>query len=774
MVSAVLLHWLATGVCVAVGLPWVKYLFGSMPTAMVGLARPLGFVLIGVGVWSGAMIGLVPFNVGSVLFVAGVIGYLGWRRAGGIDKVWLRAHWRTWVLSEVFFLIAMAMVVFIRSRNPDPWGTERPMDYAFFNSVMHSPNFPPLDPWMAGFTINYYYAGYVLAAIPAILTAADPVVSYNLALATTAGMSAAAAVSIVIAIITQWRPNQRPLGRAEAPVMATLAFMALLVVGNLGGLLQIVTGLPEILALESTDIRHAIGNGLGSREPIQLSQTFKGWDFDGATTVRPRDTWADFNWWNPSRAVWDTIANDNGGTERRYAITEFPFFSFWLGDMHPHVMALPFVLLLMALALRRISGTLPDLILPALLLGLLYPLNSWDYPTYLLLYMGAVVWSGVRSTLSWQVMAKEIGIVAVASYVWYLPFHLSYHSLVGGADPLVSTPLIGELSRYFGPAPARTEFHGLFIMFGLFLVPILLAVARMTHSKQERQLLALTLVVGVIGALTGFVSVTAVPLTILVLYLIFGRTDMPPLVAMWLGMTAIAGLLCLAVDVVYVRDVFSSRMNTVFKFYYQVWVIWSIAGVVSAWYVWQVGQRWWRVGLAVATMPLLLAGLVYPVATVGKELWIDRTGTLAGRTPRDNPEGGSESITWLRDNAPAGAVIVEAVGGQYDVEGKGFGGVSASTGLPAVMGWPGHEDQWRGGHLEAKNQIPTRDQDVRTMYSSGDDAVVRPLLEKYRVRYVYVGPTERDVYGEAGLALFDVIATIAFQQGQITIYEITQ
>lgn len=774
MVSAVLLHWLATGVCVAVGLPWVKYLFGSMPTAMVGLARPLGFVLIGVGVWSGAMIGLVPFNAGSVLFVAGVIGYLGWRRAGGIDKVWLRAHWRTWVLSEVFFLIAMAMVVFIRSRNPDPWGTERPMDYAFFNSVMHSPNFPPLDPWMAGFTINYYYAGYVLAAIPAILTAADPVVSYNLALATTAGMSAAAAVSIVIAIITQWRPNQRPLGRAEAPVMATLAFMALLVVGNLGGLLQIVTGLPEILALESTDIRHAIGNGLGSREPIQLSQTFKGWDFDGATTVRPRDTWADFNWWNPSRAVWDTIANDSGGTERRYAITEFPFFSFWLGDMHPHVMALPFVLLLMALALRRISGTLPDLILPALLLGLLYPLNSWDYPTYLLLYMGAVVWSGVRSTLSWQVMAKEIGIVAVASYVWYLPFHLSYHSLVGGADPLVSTPLIGELSRYFGPAPARTEFHGLFIMFGLFLVPILLAVARMTHSKQERQLLALTLIVGVIGALTGFVSVTAVPLTILVLYLIFGRTDMPPLVAMWLGMTAIAGLLCLAVDVVYVRDVFSSRMNTVFKFYYQVWVIWSIAGVVSAWYVWQVGQRWWRVGLAVATMPLLLAGLVYPVATVGKELWIDRTGTLAGRTPRDNPEGGSESITWLRDNAPAGAVIVEAVGGQYDVEGKGFGGVSASTGLPAVMGWPGHEDQWRGGHLEAKNQIPTRDQDVRTMYSSGDDAVVRPLLEKYRVRYVYVGPTERDVYGEAGLALFDVIATIAFQQGQITIYEITQ
>ncbi|RLT22887.1 MAG: hypothetical protein DWI30_04885 [Chloroflexi bacterium] len=772
MLSAVLLHWLATWVCVAVGLPWVKYLFGSMPTAMVGLARPLGFVLIGVGVWSFAMLGLVPFNGGSVLFAAAVIGYIGWRRSGGIDRAWLRAHWRTWVLSEIFFLLALAMVVFIRSRNPDPWGTERPMDYAFFNSVMHSPSFPPLDPWMSGFTINYYYAGYVLAAIPAVLTAADPVVSYNLALATTAGMSAAAAVSIVIAVISQWRPNERPLGRVEAPVMATLAFVALLLVGNLGGFLQIVTGLPEILALESTDIRHAISNGLGSREPVQLSQTFKGWDFDGATSVQPRDTWADFNWWNPSRAVWDTIASDNGGTERRYAITEFPFFSFWLGDMHPHVMALPFVLLLMALALRRAHGDLPDLFLPALLLGLLYPLNSWDYPTYMLLYVGAVVWFGLRNMQTWQAMGKEIAIVAVASYAWYLPFHLSYHSLVGGADPLTDVPLISSLSRYFGPAPARTEFHGLFIMFGLFLVPILFAVARMTRTKQERIMLAVTLAVGVLGAFSGFVSITAIPLTALVLYLIFMRTDTSPMVAIWLGMTAIAALLCLAVDVVYVRDVFSSRMNTVFKFYYQVWVIWSVAGVLAAWYVWQVGQRWWRVGVVASTIPLLLAALVYPAATVGKELMVDRTGTLAGRTPRDNPDGGSESIAWLRANAPAGAVIVEGVGGQYDIEGKGFGGVSASTGLPAVMGWPGHEDQWRGGHLEAKNQIVARDQDVRTIYSSGDETVVRPLLEKYHVRYVYVGPTERDVYGEGGLALFDTIATVAFQQDQIIIYEI--
>jgi len=123
------------------------------------------------------------------------------------------------------------------------------MDYAFFNSIMNSPSFPPLDPWMSGFTINYYYAGYLLAAIPAVLTANDPVVSYNLALATTAGMSAAAVVTVVVGMVQLWRPSERPLARGEIPVVATLAFVALLVVGNMGGFLQVVSGVPEILAL---------------------------------------------------------------------------------------------------------------------------------------------------------------------------------------------------------------------------------------------------------------------------------------------------------------------------------------------------------------------------------------------------------------------------------------------------------------------------------------------------------------------------------------------
>jgi hypothetical protein len=64
-------------------------------------------------------------------------------------------------------------------------------------------------------------------------------------------------------------------------------------------------------------------------------------------------------WW-PSRVVWDERPGWNPATQqiemvRGYAITEFPFFSFWLGDMHPHVMALPFGVLALALALNIVA-----------------------------------------------------------------------------------------------------------------------------------------------------------------------------------------------------------------------------------------------------------------------------------------------------------------------------------------------------------------------------------------------------------------------------------
>lgn len=769
----VLLHWLVIGMFAFVGIPWSKYLFGEMSSVMLGMSRPLGLALVGVGVWTLAMIGLLPFNGGGVLVVAMAVGYVGWRLCGGIGVEWLRHHWRRWLRSEFFFLIGFAMVLYIRGRNADPWGTERPMDYAFFNSMLNSPSFPPLDPWMSGFSINYYYAGYLLAALPASITAIDPATAYNLALATTAGMVAATAASVVDAAITSWDVTL-PIRRLHQWLWPAMAVLAVLVLGNLGGFLQVASGLPEILALEPRDIGRAVVNGVGSRELFALSQPFRGWDFDGMTEIMPRDMWNDFNWWNPSRAVWDALPLGEGQFERRYAITEFPFFSYWLGDMHPHVMSLPFTLLLVGLALRRAHASTPDIVLPALLIGLLYPLNSWDYPTFLLLYMGAVVWQQVRAAQSWRIIAREVVLVTFLSYMIYLPFHTTFHSLVGDAPPLVDTPIISTLSQFFGLAPARTQLHGLFIMFGLFIVPILIAVAHLTKDTFERRMLLATVLVGAIGAVIGFVTLAAIPLTALLLHMAFRRSDVSPSMAIWFGAVALASILTLAVDVVYIRDTFSSRMNTVFKFYYQVWGLWGITAAIAGWYIWQHAAKFWRIGLLVCVLPLMGAAAVYPAATLGRSVVQGGDWSLAGRTPRDYANGGTASIDWLRTYAPDGSVIVEAVDGQYDMRGLGVGGISAATGLPTLMGWPGHQGQWRGGHPEANNQIGIREQAVRSIYESGDAGLVEGILREYRVRYIYVGNAERTLYGETGLAVFDIVAQEVFREGDVIIYEVNQ
>jgi uncharacterized membrane protein len=156
-----------------------------------------------------------------------------------------------------------------------------------------------------------------------------------------------------------------------------------------------------------------------------------------------------------------------------------------------------------------------------------------------------------------------------------------------------------------------------------------------------------------------------------------------------------------------------------------------------------------------------------------------RNGTLVGLngiTPRERTPDGAAAIEWLRRNAPGNAVIVEAVGDgawfNYDTEGRGIAGVSASTGLAAVMGWSGHQNQWRGGDPPVFDQIQPRREDVVTIYSTTDTAQARALLEKYRVRYVYVGQAERALYPPEGIAKLDQLGTPVFQQGETTIFQI--
>ncbi len=230
----------------------------------------------------------------------------------------------------------------------------------------------------------------------------------------------------------------------------------------------------------------------------------------------------------------------------------------------------------------------------------------------------------------------------------------------------------------------------------------------------------------------------------------------------------LATLLVLGPEFFFLRDQFGWRMNTIFKFYYQAWLLWGIAAAYGSAVLLQRLRGIWTAVFGAGLALLVAAGLVYPVFGV-----LDKTGMFqpAGGLTLD---GSAYLAHWAPDElaaihwlqaAPEGN-IVEAVkpdGGQYTE----FARISANTGLPTVLGWVGHESQWRGSDEAFRG----RQADVERIYSINDWNQTLVLLNQYSIRYVIVGPREHSVYHVAE-SKFKQNLTQAFQQGSYTIYEV--
>jgi uncharacterized membrane protein len=251
--------------------------------------------------------------------------------------------------------------------------------------------------------------------------------------------------------------------------------------------------------------------------------------------------------------------------------------------------------------------------------------------------------------------------------------------------------------------------------------------------------------------------------------------------------------LTFSVEFFFLRDTFMARMNTVFKLYYQGWMMLGIASTYAVW--WMMNQERQFVGalgrgvFAAVTILLVAAGLVYPLMAgynrvdgFSQSPNLDGTISLA----RSNPEDWA-AIHWLQTQGLASqpgssagvTVILEAPGDSfrsYVYEGR----ISAFSGFPTVLGWGGHESQWRGNYIEPGK----RELDVQAIFSGSDGAQTLELLHKWDVKYVIVGQTElnyiQQLCSDANRACsqprvlrnFDSTLTPVFQQGNMTIYEV--
>ncbi|GAB4481227.1 MAG: DUF2298 domain-containing protein [Anaerolineae bacterium] len=802
--------------------PLIFRLLPGLPDRGYSFSRTLGLLLVGYVYWVLVSLGILNNSPGGALAATMIIGGLSlWaqmRRAPSDPtlRAWASQNRALIIGVEALFLLAFAAWAVVRAYNPDILYTEKPMELAFVNGVRRSEVFPPQDPWLSGYSISYYYFGYVLVAMLADLGGTASGVAFNLGIALLFALTVVSSYGMVYNLVAANR--ETATARRRLAVSALIGPLLAAVIGNLAGLLDLLRGyrlLPQGFWtwLDIIDLN-------GPLETATWPPSRAGW-------------W----WWRASRVIHDRdIAGVSIGLQ---PIDEFPFFSFLLGDMHPHVLALPFAVAALGLAFNalrqreELAGAQIGLYVVAF--GGLAFLNTWDLPIYLFVLLGALLlrqrWAagspGKPGLL--RPLLTAVGIAA-AGLLAYLPWLLSFGSQAGGILPNVFFPTrLQQLLVMFGPffviliwfladglirgrfrfdwATGVTAAVGLLVMLATLMV-LMGVLALRTAPSASAILLSSTglytdgMTPETVAALVPQAVQMVIshrlarPLTALFLTALIAVTaacllprgqqgdalhehapeadpaNLSTAFVLWMILTGL--MLVLGPEFVYLRDNFGQRLNTIFKFYYAAWLLFALA---SAYALHTLSARQRAAGqaaLIVVSAALIAAGLIYTIyglATKTNDFTRppDQPPTLDGLDffRRTNPAE-YEAILWLSQNAAPDEIVLEAVGGAY----TGYARVSSMTGLQTVIGWANHERQWRGSRFD--EFAAGREEHVREIYNTSSLPRALELLRQYDVTYIFVGSLERspEFASSAGVEKFERVLTAVYRNGPVAIYRV--
>ena len=843
--AALLGWWFMIEILGLLTLPITLVLLRHLPEKGYAFSKVVALLMIGYFSW---IFGYVSFGWGTawlgVFAVVLISSWLLWDQWVSI-KEYLGRNLGFILVIEALFLMAFLVAGAYKMRTPEIVGTEKPMDFAMINGILASPSMPPQDPWLSGGSISYYYFGYLIVAVLSLLSGVSSGVAYNLAVALTWALVAVCTFSLAYGLTRRYR-------------YSLFSVAALALFGNLDFWYRVIQ------SFQIGDLRIPYYNfpanpgaekGFAATIGFLFSPLAHGWDYFQASRIIPVP---------PSDKM----------------INEFPSFSFFLSDLHPHVMAIPFVLLAIAAAFSllrtpfggfQVLGARPTVrgiywFLLMLLFGGLSFLNSWDFPTFMLLLGTCLLlqqgWAfeKSRNLYDWFVCTAKVGFPIVAgSFILYLPFYLRFQSQAKGLG------VVGD----------RTKLFYLFILFGLFFLVLFTAfvLKLIKNYNFEKSVKAKTkkpeepicsfcgkenpgknycgscggemslaadseVMLLPISKLQAFIERTIsylkgthgllIPAMVLIsfalvlflldldavklgtLFLCFLLVILIPMSVLTKPETRetifaallsfLAFILVLGCEVMFIKDHFAGgslyRMNTVFKFHYQAWILFSLASgfwlkwiMENAWPQWGVlGKGVWSFMMAMA----VLGAALYPILAFTARMngsSVDNV-TLDGSLYYEKTFPADFQVAqWIKANVKPipkkGSnigtkvpVILECPGLSYHQD---TDTVATLTGYPTVLGWDFHEAQWRGSWDQAAirgqnadDTVQHRQEDIEAIYTSPDLGRTRDLLTKYNVDYVYVGDAERQKY-QANVGAFSKFAQLGspvYAVGNSTLYKL--
>lgn len=725
------------------------------------------------------------------------------------------------LLVEVIFLLAFAAWAWVRAHDPAADHTEQPMDLMFMHSIRASLSYPPQDAWLAGHPISYYYFGYWLFNLVGLLAGQSVGVTYNLAQAAWFGLLLSSALGVVYNLLAA-AGKRLGLAAAGGGIGALLVGMA----ANLQGLL-------EWLYANGIDIS-AIANLSGVRGFPEEARVTNQWFVDfGWWWWRSSRVLADVSLRGDHIEVIDEFPVFSyilGDNHPHVAAMPFAILSISVAlaifltrqaspvpDDKP-ADAAPHFLLLARLAWFPLGWG--GMALTAVVTGALLFLNTWDYPPYWLLTTFAVGAVMVRrqnpvSTAQRRETLEALGLTAIfgvgllaLSALLYLPYFLTAQSQASGLIPNFFHPT--RFSQFFTMfATALLTLTALLLLAWPILRPrlstvgafagmmlgapalLLVAVAWMALATEggRAQLARVALPDGATDYLPfmlerwlsqPFTFLIVGLLTALLLALVWtgvqrGAQLSPatqPLVFV-LALAALGAGLTFTPEIVYLRDNFGWRMNTIFKFYYQAWLLFGLAGaftIVTA----LERVRSWRsapallsglaLALATASTIYLIAGAYSKTQGFSRAPTFDAGAYLALAAPAEYG-----AVEWVRANTAPTAVVVEGKGRSYGAE---TNHISTMTGRPTLLGWDGHEAQWRGRAYGA--MAAGRSEALQAIYGGAAPEQRARILEELGADYVYVGPQERAQYNLSPTierVLFAQLELV-YENGDVRIYRV--
>ncbi len=873
--SATLIGWFS--------FPLTARLFSKLPSRGFAFSRALGILFWGILHWLCVSWGILKNDIlgqsvvlGSIFFLSLYFGFK-W----GLTNIrrWLGEHWRMVVSVELVFLTAFLCFAFFRSTSSAIVGTEKPMELAFLNAILRSDTFPPYDPWLSGHSISYYYLGYVLVALLTRLTGVTSGIGYNLAQALWFALVAAGAYGLLVDLFAYWESKASGLSNQVQQWMlrwAQIAPVLLLLLGNAYGFLDVLHARGVLWHEKSGLVESGFWQWMGLRgldEPPSLPYQ---WESQRSDSVI---------WWNAARVLQDT---DYAGDSIEI-IDEFPNFSFILGDLHAHVLAMPFVLIAIGLALdyfhrseaaqfkvwkHRLSIQPVRFLLVSGLMGALALLNTWDWPIYATLYAAVYLVKRINyAGWKWIRLVEFLGFgigMALVGGVLFLPFFLNFSSQASG--------LLPSLVYFTRGVHFWVMFFPLLLPLGIYLMWVW-----MQSGGKQHLIKAVLIVLGILTLLVLFnliFSNLAVHLDSLgELFMANQGAPQASLAQLFLAagtrrfvspgtwLTLCGGLiLCLSIvltirneerwrinpthlfvlllviwglvlallpEFIYLLDNFGKRMNTIFKFYFQCWILWSLAGAFGIGILWRNAMSW-------RNFPahLLLKAIVLLTILIFVTLGV---APSMGEPHSIQPQFGEYLLDWLW--LILGTLLLAAgiffmrhkkwiwlfklsvmvclgVGLVYPVtavfaRSNRFGNPDAWTldgsqcyrrsypDLLAAVDWlwtvkPGvlaeavEQDGgdystyarvsmlsglptvlgWRHHEVQwrgGEEEIGSRQADIALLYETSDWQVACGIIDKYNIEYIYIGDLERVTY-DLEEAKFQQNLNDAFQQGEVAIY----